>query len=122
MRSPAPTQREPEADNTSPSFIGVSTPSESKRESKTTAAKAATDMPAFLSLAGFEAKAAKDDTSVMRTAIISIINAKFIMGETEEKFPAKPAISIASSPLRNMTNYITKLNTPNDIATYLVIF
>ena len=71
MRSPAPTQREPEADNTSPSFIGVSTPSESRKESKTTAAKAAMEIPAFLSLAAFEANEANDDISVISTTTVS---------------------------------------------------
>jgi len=92
VRNPAPTHREPAADNTSPSFIGVSTPSERRKESNTTAAKAAKEIPAFLSLAAFEAKLAKDETSVIRTVTISITKAKLIIGDTEEKSPDNPAI------------------------------
>jgi len=44
------------------------------------------EIPAFLSLAGFEANVANDETSVISTTIISMIIAKFIMGETEENF------------------------------------
>ena len=88
----------------------------------TTAAKAAMEIPAFFSLAAFEANEANDDISVISTTIIRMINAKFIMGETEEKFPAKPAISIASSPLRNMTTCKIKPITPSANTIYLVIF
>jgi hypothetical protein len=80
------------------------------------------EMPVFFSLAGFEAKVANDDSNVISTTIIIMINAKFIMGETEEKFPAKPAISIASSPLRNMTTCKIKPIKPRANAIYLVIF
>ena len=122
MRNPVPTQREPDAESISPSFIGVSTPSENKKDINTTNANAATEISAFLSFAPLDAREASDDTTVMITTIAKMTKASVIMGDTDEKLPAKPSISMTSSPLERMETWKTKANTPQTSATIFVIF
>ena len=119
---PAPTHREVEAERTSPSFIGVSTPDERAKPTPTTAAKHPIKMSAFFSLVMSDAKFIVEKINVTETVITRIAIANDTNGDTELRSPVAAAILIFSSPAPIIRNKKITPNRPKTALIILIIF
>ena len=119
---PAPTHREPEAERTSPSLSGVSTPDERAKPTPTTAAKQPIKMSAFLSLLMSDAKFIVEKINVTATVTARIAIANDTNGDTELRSPIAAAILISSSPAPIIRNKKITPNKPKTALIILIIF
>ena len=119
---PAPTHREVEAERTSPSFIGVSTPDERAKPTPTTAAKHPIKMSVFLSLVISDAKFIVEKINVTETVIARIAIANDTNGDTEVRSPIAAAILIFSSPAPIIRNKKITPSRPKTALIILIIF